>query len=306
MKAILPNFLIIGAGKSGTTSLNEYLNQHPDIFMSAVKEPNYFAYAGKSADDFSDESTVQHFKNSITEISRYEALFAEAALESAIGEVSNTYLYTESALNNIKNTLPDVRLIVILRQPAQRLFSRYTHLLRDNKMPSNSFEDVFDRKSVWWERPDLVTEGFYAKHLERFYKVFPANKIKVLFFEDLKNSPQDLLNELTDFLKVTRFQFASFTSFNKSGKIKNKAFDKLVGHNSIVFKTFKGALPIFYNKLKQNRYFKERLEGFRSSNIESVKLSQELKTRLTSDIYRDDIKKLEALISTNLSHWYKF
>ena len=86
-----------------------------------------------------------------------------------------------SALERIKYYVPHVKLIAILRQPAERLFSRYAHLLRVGKVPGDFFEGIFDKNSVWWQRPDLVQEGFYYKQLERFFSNFQHENIKIFF-----------------------------------------------------------------------------------------------------------------------------
>jgi hypothetical protein len=120
----LPNFLVIGAGRSGTTSLHHYLGQHPDIFVPAVKEPNFFAFMGE------DIVVVDHYdhwirQNSITDLAAYKALFDRATAEHAIGEVSPQYLFNRRAPERIKALIPQARLIVILRNPADRAYADY-------------------------------------------------------------------------------------------------------------------------------------------------------------------------------------
>lgn len=301
---LLPDFLIIGAGKSGTTSLDFYLNQHPGIFMPEVKEPNFFAYESHSLLDFSDADTRKHYEDSITDIKSYVALFENADESSLIGEISNTTLYMPHALEAVKKYVPNAKLIVILRQPAERLFSRYTHLLRVNKVPTSNFEeDVFNKQSIWWMRADLVQEGFYAKHLTKFYEHFAAENIKVLLFEDLMQDAQGTMKKITDFLAVAPFNFETGTQFNKSGKIRNQSMNTLVGHDSIIIKSLKSTVPSIYRKIKENKTFKKFVENLRSNNIEKVKLGTELKNKITREIYHDDINSLEKLINKNLEHW---
>lgn len=299
----LPDFLIIGAGKSGTTSLDQYLGQHPQIFMSQVKEPNFFAYEKHKEEDFPDKATRNHYNSSVTNLEEYLSLFQLADNRKLIGEVSNTYMYMPHSLNSIKYYIPNAKIIAILRQPAERLFSRYTHLLRDNKVPTKTFDDVFDRESVWWQRADLVQEGFYAKHLKKFYQNFHETHIKILFFEDLIKEPNLILREITDFLKVEPMEFMTDTSFNKSGKIKNGFVNKLVGHESIIIKSLKKVMPGYYKRIKSNNIFKKMVEEWRSGNIEKVILTPELKNKITKEIYENDINELQLLIKKDLSHW---
>ena len=136
---ILPNFLIIGSAKAGTTSLHYYLNQHPEIYMTAVKEPRFFALEGKNLNFSGPDKDIIN-STSVTTYEEYIALFEEVSSEKAIGETSPLYLYSEKAIQRIHHYLPDVKLIVILRNPIDRAFSCYTHLLREG-YESLSFAD---------------------------------------------------------------------------------------------------------------------------------------------------------------------
>lgn len=269
----LPDFLIIGAGKSGTTSLEFYLKQHPAIFLPEIKEPNFFAYEMYKDEDFEDQSTKEHYRSSVTSYSDYIKLFKNAEVNQIIGEISNIYLYSPHAIERIKYYLPEVKLIAILRQPAERLFSRYTHLLRVDKPPSKSFEDIFDEDSIWWKRPDLIQEGFYGKHLAEYFNNFNPSQIKVFLFEDLRNNPDHLLKEMADFIGADdSFNFQTGTQFNKSGKVKNKWVNKLIGHESIIMSALKKVVPQIYQGIKENTLLKGVVENMRSGNIQQMNL----------------------------------
>ncbi len=142
-KALWPHFLVIGAGKSGTTSLHEYLKQHPQIFM-ARKEPNFFAYENLDPSTLDDPDDREHYAQSFVSPESYLNLFAEAREGQLRGEVSNTYISKDGAWANIQRRLPEVKLIAILRHPAKRLFSRYTHLLRDGQDLAGAPEAFFE------------------------------------------------------------------------------------------------------------------------------------------------------------------
>src|SRR5690606_26127042 len=170
----MPDFLLIGAGKCGTTSLHYYLQQHPQIFMSAVKEPNFFAL--EQAQAVNPEEDLQqffHYPWAVKNLEAYKALFASAESNQLKGEASTMYLYMPEAPQRIKYYVPEVKLIAVFRQPAERLYSRYLHLARENRLPSRDFKDALDKTSIWWQRNDLVKEGFYYKHLSRYFYLFP-------------------------------------------------------------------------------------------------------------------------------------
>ena len=303
-KIHLPDFLIIGAGKSGTTSLEAYLDQHPEIFLPTRKEPNFFAYEHRRADEFSDLETIEHFNTSVTTYEAYSALFEQAKEEHKVGEISNTYMYMPGSIDNINKYIPEAKFIAILRQPAERLFSRYMHLVRVNKQPEGEFEDLFDKQSIWWERADLINEGYYYRNLKQYFDAFDASRIKVLLHEDLLKQRDETLAEMCRFLGVSDcFEFKSSTFYNQSGVIKNQGLNKLIGNDSVLIKGMKRVSPAIYDKIKSSNFLKDVVEKVRNKNLERKKLSPELKSRISHEIYGEDIANLSKLIDRDLSHW---
>src|SRR3712207_4104321 len=121
----LPNFLVIGAMKSGTTALYYYLEQHPEIYMSPVKEPNFFSQ--------------ENAADTVTHIGTYEQLFKGASGKKAIGEASHSYLYEPRAAAEIRRYVPKVKLIAILRNPIDRAYSHFLHMVRSGTEPLDDF-----------------------------------------------------------------------------------------------------------------------------------------------------------------------
>ena len=134
----MPNFLLIGAGKSGTTAIYRYLQAHPQIYMSALKEPQFFAIAGQPISDFPDLRGYE--QEVVTDLQSYEQLFARFAGEVAIGEASTWYLYNPQALDRIQQSLPNVKLIAILRHPVERAYSHFLFNRGIGREPLSSFE----------------------------------------------------------------------------------------------------------------------------------------------------------------------
>ena len=124
---IMPNFLLIGAAKAGTSSLYGYLKQHPQIYMSPIKEPRFFALEGETLNFNGPTRGIN--QTSINTLEAYSQLFQKVTTEKAIGEASTIYLSSPKAPERIKHYLPDVKLIAILRDPSERAFSSYMHLV---------------------------------------------------------------------------------------------------------------------------------------------------------------------------------
>jgi hypothetical protein len=304
----IPDFLIIGAGKSGTTSLDNYLKQHPQIFIPTLKEPNFFGYELTTIEDLNGETEeIAHFKGSISKLNNYLELFKEAKNGQILGETSNTYLYHKTAPERIKYYNPDMKLIAVFRHPAERLYSRYLHLAREKKLPTPKFEDCFDRNSIWWKRNDLIKEGFYFNNLSKFFTIFPASQIKVYLYEDLNNSTSDVLNDLYGFLGVDKkFEAKTDIRYNESGFIKNDFLDKLYGSKGILQKTAKWILPhTVIEKLRSNLQLQRLINNLKGKNLTKPKMDPSTRKRLIEEVYLDDINKLEKLIGKDLVKWKK-
>ncbi len=302
----LPDFLIIGTGKSGTTSVDNYLKQHPGVFISPLKEPNFFGYELNQPSDFEGTPQIHHYNNSVTNIEDYVELFAGAEDHQVKGETSNTYMYHKNAPDRILHYAADVKIIAILRQPAERLYSRYLHLARENRVPTVQFSDCLDPTTVWWQRNDLIKEGYYGRHLSRYFEIFPKSQIKVFLFEDLRQDSEKMMKDIFRFIGVDPdFKVDFSVEYNQSGFIKNKAFDKVIGQNSWVKKALKKILPQrWYNALKHNSTTQKQLNQFRNKNLQRPSLDPSLKSEISHSIYKEDIKLLESLIARDLSKWY--
>ncbi len=302
---MLPNFIIVGAGKCGTTALNHYLEQHPDVYMSPVKEPNFFALEGETFPTAEEDPLQQfNFPTAVTERSAYEGLFEGVQGEKAIGEVSPLYLYSDRAAYKIKKHLPDVKIIVMLRDPVERLYSRYMHLARENRQPSDTFEDALSGNRIWWERNDLISEGFYSRHWARYQELFAAEQLKVCFYEDFVSRPNETLADIFEFLGVdTAFRPDMATKHNKSGFVKNPILDRLVGQQSIVKSSITRMLPGAWKWIRQNDTIRDLVTKVRNKNLHKPKLEKTTRRQMIQQVYREDILHLQNLLGKDLTHW---
>lgn len=297
----LPNFFIIGAAKSGTSSLYMYLKQHPEIFMSPVKEPHFFSFDSESK---LTKGPGDPIPNAITDYEAYQALFDGVRGEKVVGEASTSYLYRPEAAQRIHDLLPGAKLIAILRNPAERAFSAYMHVVRDGRETAGSFAEALKleetRKMENWDPIwHFTSVGLYYEQLARYYNLFKRDQIKVFLYEDLRHHQQTLLEEIFRFLEVKpNFTPDSSVKFNVSGEQKSQVLYKLskaiFNHPNPVRWLSRHIIP--------ERWRWKVTNWVREKNLKGDQIPQEIKRELIT-FYRPEVLKLEELIEMDLSQW---
>jgi hypothetical protein len=298
----LPNFLIIGAAKSGTTSLYRYLRQHPDVYMPAVKEPRFFAYAEDPPpmNGPGDERTNEA-AGAVYTRDAYRQLFAEATTETAVGEASPNYLYSATAPRLIHEHLPEARLIAILRHPVERAYSHFLHLVRSGREPLRDFGAALDaepeRIAAGWEWSWHYRHmGYYGEQLARYLEHVDREQLTVYLFEDFTADPVALAQDIFRVLGVDD-AFVPDTSmrYEASGVPKSDRFQRfLLNPDHWIRRISRFLIP---------EPVRERLLiRMKNVNLEKPPLEPDVRERLTA-AYRDDVLRLQDLIDRDLSAW---
>lgn len=297
-----PNFFIIGVPKSGTTSLYNYLNQHPHVFLPKEKEPNtlFYQYIDGEFSGPPDNNIPRKRKT----MQQYIKLFKDVGEATAIGE-SSIYLYSDNARKTISEIASNAKFILILRNPADRAYSNYLHMRRNFEEPVKDFQEALaleeDRK-VKGARFFLFykTKGLYARYLKKYFSTFPQNQFNIVLYEHWKANNQKTLRGILEFLNVNpNITINTQTNFNVSSTARIPAISYFL-HKQTPLKSFLEAnlqplLP------KSIRY---RIWSFLTSfDIKPApKLDPQIRKELI-DYYRQDIFDLQDLIEMDLSHW---
>ena len=194
----LPNFFIVGAAKAGTTSLYEYLGAAPGVYMSPVKEPHYFA---------PNVWTNQPDKR-VVDLAAYRALFQEAGGKDVVGEASPFYLWDPDSPALIQETVPEARIIVVLRDPVERAFSHYLMEVGSGSETLPFYEALRSNArqldDTWGVGRHYLEMGQYSRQVRRYSDTFGDSKVKVVFFEDFKEDAGAVIKEVLWFLGVER------------------------------------------------------------------------------------------------------
>lgn len=275
----LPNFLIIGAPKAGTTSLYDHMREHPQIFMSDPKEARYLAYQGQGGD---------RKRWPIQSLEEYEALFAPVTTEIAIGEATPHYLIYPHVAERIRELLPEARLIASLRNPIDRSYSVYQMNLRNQGTNTGvAYAEAL--------RSDHNLRETYADKLERYFALFPKERIRILLLEDLEGKPEAVMRGLFEFLGVdTDFKPDLSKISNPGGEPRIKLLHDLLANPG---------LRDFGRKILPRGAI-ERLKDLRSSNLRKQPMSS-ADRKAALEVFREDILATQALIGRDLSHWLR-
>jgi len=312
----LPTFLIVGAVKAGTTSLHEYLQQHPEVYMSPVKETNHFSDADMLFEhfniDYRQDINVDlkkylagdmHNKIHIAHVrdwDDYLKLYRNVTEQKAIGEVSNSYLYNPSTAKTISARLPDAKIVMILRNPVERLYSQFLMNLKLGKIAEKNLlkeiEADQQKKVKGWGVSHLYLEvGNYYEQVKRYFDIFPPAQIRVILYDDYKKDPKGVMKELFRFLGVAEdYAIDMDRRYNEAGMPR---FGKMnywltqIGVYGLVKKIFS---PKLKERLKKLIYTRE--------NIPTITAAE--KEYLIS-YYKQDIGQLSTLIGKDLSAWLR-
>jgi hypothetical protein len=297
---VMPNFLIIGFEKAGTTSVYHYLKQHPQVFVSPTKETNYFVHEGQNPEIL---PYLRKGMPVVRSLDEYRALFEDASQQEAVGEASPLYLADPRAAECIRRHLPRAKLIALLRDPVERAYSAYWMRVRDGR-ETRSFEQAVEEElcgrladSLEVGRRHYVRWGLYARHLEVYFTRFDPSQLAIHLFDDLQADPGGFMRELFRFLEVDD-GFVPDTSlrYNASGAPRNRLLRPLLG-KSAATRTLRRALPG-----PLGRRAASIQEAWRNRALAKPPMPPRLRRRLVAG-YRRDILELQGMLQRDLSRW---
>jgi len=296
----LPNFFVVGVPKAGTTSIYHYLAQHPQVYMSPVKEPRFFIVEGMQ-----DPGRLFPWaERLVTDLTDYQGLFAGVGAETALGEASPTYFRSEEAAQRIHHLIPDAKIVVSLRHPVDRAFSHFSHALRDGQERCRDFRALFCRdlddgpSGGAAGRPQALRYswyGFYADSFERYFSLFGRPRIKIVLFDDFVREPVGTMREIYGFIGVDdRFTPDVLVKHNVSGIPRSRLLHRALRPRTPFSRALKRLLPDEWLSRVRARLVE--------SNLAPMRLEPELRSEL-AQVYRDDLKRVERLTGLDLSQW---
>jgi len=310
-----PNFFLVGAGNSGTTSFYDYLDQHPDVFMCPIKEPSYFA------SEFRPENFVPRFRRvmrrelkatrkyirgpmtkkrfggPVVDPDDYRLLFRNAGTQTAIGEASVSYLWSKTAARNIAASIPNARILMIMRNPVDRAFSQYLHAVSSGWLRTSfhhqlqislrSQDKTFDVLNP------LLEYGLYYEQVRRYLTLFPSENVKVFLYDEYRTNPRSVLAQTFQFLGVDPTVSPDLTKRSLEPRVPRSLFAGWLLKRSGLWEPLAAALPQSLKPAVKRAVLRPR-----------AALTMDPGDQQTlREYYREDIGKLADLLGRDLSGW---
>ena len=287
LDAVRPNFFIVGAAKAGTTAMHRYLDRHPDVYMSAVKEPSYFAPEMRLSTPWA------------TDLDRYLELFSPGAERRIRGESTPAYLYCPASAQRLRDFAPDARILIVLRNPLDAVQSVHTEARKFGVEPERTFPAALRASDagrpelearpggLWLRYRDVVR---YAEQVERYLTAFPPEQVHIAFYDDLVREPASVYAAVLDFLGLDPLELATFPAVNPARRVRSLRLQRLIMAPSTVG-TARPAGPLRRTLVRLN-----------TGPTNKQALPDDIRRSLVDDL-APDIERLGRLVDRDLSPW---
>ena len=299
-----PSFFIVGAPKCGTTALSKYLNGHPEIFIPEQKELHFFD---------TDLKTPERAKT----LDHYLGLFA-SGVDKICGEGTTTYLYSKTAAQEIYRFNPKAKIIIMLREPIEMMYSFHSQLLFNGSSETvDDFKEAIALESARkaghqiparCSEPSLLFYRDLAKfsdQVHRYLDIFGPEQVKILLFREFTDNTAIAFRNILEFIGADPNFEIEFVRMNSNKKVRNKTIQALVKYPpSRILEIGKYFIPLPQSQRRQLlEWFKQQIGRVNTQQATRPTLDPSLRTQLAQEL-RPDIQKLSQLINRDLSHWY--
>lgn len=295
------NFFIVGAAKSGTTSLYKYLNQHPDIFFPSVKEPHFYSTVKSSIKSLSRKpkpGKEYHDKN-INNIDDYLSLYKPSKGQKILADASPSYLWDKEVAQKINKDNPEAKILIILRNPVLRTYSHFLMDLKTGVQQETNIikaikDDLTNPEKIWGGAHLYIELSLYFNQIKRYLEVFNKEQVKIVIYEDFFSNIEKGLVEIFDFLEVDNSSIKDIdftTQHNVYTVPKNNFYRKIIQIKNKI--DDKDLIPSKLKELFKKIIFKEKVKP---------KLTTE-EIQFLYNFFKEDILKTEKLLDLDLSNW---
>lgn len=301
---VKPNFLIVGAAKCGTTSLYEYLREHPEVFMPEWKEPCFFL----SRPAYGLESAIEKPED-------YEALFSVVRNEKAIGEASPPYLYDQQSAKKIADYLgKDVKIIIILRNPIDMVYSLWGYIVAHgheslqffdairvavDRLRDEGFKRACTINKIWIYNYSYIDRAKYSKQVKKFIQIFGREKVKVYIFEEFFSKPLESYSDVCEFLSISDDFYPDFKQHNPVFEYRSDLIHRICNERMAWKEPLKVIMPKPFRELvKRTLYNINRM----AKKLPELSLKDR---RYILSLFQEDIAELEGVLGIPLKELWQ-
>jgi hypothetical protein len=296
-----PNFFIVGAPKSGTTALYSYLKVHPQVFFPHRKEIHYFC------------SDLSYRTPPISQ-NEYLSYYKKADNHKIVGDASVFYLLSKKAAPLINEFSPDAKIVIMLRSPADMVYSFYSQLLANGDETIANFEQALQAETERKKGNMIGTspyrkcplEAFYYSDVAKYYEqtkrysdIF-GSRVHIILYDDFKNSTEEEYFKVLDFLEIERIKQDKFEVVNPNKTVRSQNVQKLLMNPPAILKKLVRVILPEHSKRKQ--WVMDKLWESNLKQEQRQEMKPETRKHLIS-VYKEDIEKLALLLNRDLSMW---
>jgi hypothetical protein len=294
-----PQFLIIGAARSGTTALYQYLAEHPGLFLTEPKEPHYFALAGTTPafTGPGDRQTINRL--AVPDREAYLRLYQEARPDQVRGEASVSTLYYPDAVTRAREMVPDARLVCVLRDPVDRAFSAYGFMRTRGWEPCDTFEGALadeERRIAegWHHIWHYTAMSRYGEQVRHVLKVFPREQLLLLRHEDLTADPAGTVGRVYDHLGVDRVPVTVAPDPHRSGEPRSRFLGRVISTHHPLKKLLSPVVPTSLRRRLRRQIV--------ARNVVRTRYRDETRRELVT-AFGPDLDLLERLTGLDVAAW---
>lgn len=293
----LVRFFLVGAARSGTTALADYLEQHPEVFISDPKEPHYFAFQGRKPGFIGPGD--KYFNNSVVYTAeKYKRLFAKASPTQIAGDASVSYLYYSESLKRIQSKCPNAKIICILRHPVDRAYSAFMRLTSRLLETEQDFELAFHNETRldlgWHHLWHYEQMSHYGPQLESLFQTFDRKQVLVLLYDDFKANSIATVQQCFRFLEIDdSFVPPAKPDTLVSGVPRNRLLQSFAASDRL-----KSILRPLLSRQIRNRIQSKMTK----LNVDPARIDPALRDRLTP-LFLNDVEVVEEVLKRKLPNW---
>ncbi|HLH58460.1 MAG TPA: sulfotransferase [Streptosporangiaceae bacterium] len=298
----LPDFLVIGAPKAGTTALHAALARHPALYMSPIKEPKFFLSDGPPPTRGGPGDALT-YREHVWRRQDYEALFDGVPAGTLAGEATPLYMYDRDAMRRIRDTIPRAKLIAVVRDPVERAHSNWTHLWSAGLEPVGDFVQACAQEqrridAGWASFWHYVGLGRYGEQLRHIFTLFPREQVHVIRYRRLVDQPARTLDGICDFLGVDTGVVTEVPRQNVTAHP-----EPTLAHRAVARALRAGSAAGRFLPGEASAALTRRLEGFlQRGSRERQPLSWDQRQELIPR-FEHDIRLLESILGEEFSDW---